>query len=57
MAEKMAAACQFALVDTLSHVLPDIFQISYMIYFHHTFAPYSTPLGQILMHLSQVLMP
>ena len=36
MAAKMATVCQFALVDTLSHLSPDFFQISSMNYFHQT---------------------
>ena len=32
MATKMAAACQFAVVDTICHLSPDFFKISYMDY-------------------------
>ena len=34
MADKMAATFQSTLVDTLSHLIPDFYQISYMNYFH-----------------------
>ena len=36
MAAKMAATYQFTLVDTLSHLSPSFFQISYMDFFHQT---------------------
>ena len=39
MAAKMAAASQFALVNTLiSYLSPDFFQISYMDHFHQVFS-------------------
>ena len=36
MADKMASLCQFALVDTLSHLSQDFHKISYMNYFYQT---------------------
>ena len=41
MATKMAAACLFALLDSLSHFSPNSFQVSYMDYFHQTLASWN----------------